>query len=107
MASQLESAMESLIRVFHNYSCQEGDKYKLSNVELKSLLQNELGDFLGSKDPLLVEKIMNDLDKDHDGEVDFKEFVILVATLTVACNEEYCGGTPLRESTLMQWHLTP
>jgi Ca2+-binding EF-hand superfamily protein len=40
-----------------------------------------------SKDPMVVEKIMSDLDENKDGEVDFQEFVILVAALTVACNE--------------------
>ncbi|KAL7874272.1 hypothetical protein SRHO_G00052420 [Serrasalmus rhombeus] len=88
MVSQLESAMESLIKVFHTYSSKEGDKYKLSKVELKSLLQGELSDFLAaSKDPLVVEKIMSDLDENRDGEVDFQEFVVLVAALTVACND--------------------
>lgn len=46
MGSKLESAMEGLIRVFHSYSSKEGDKYKLSKVELKNLLQGELSDFL-------------------------------------------------------------
>ncbi|XP_028836281.1 protein S100-A1 [Denticeps clupeoides] len=88
MASKLESAMEGLIKVFHTYSSKEGDKYKLSKVEMKSLLQEELSDFLAaSKDPMVVEKIMHDLDENHDGEVDFQEFVVLVAALTVACNE--------------------
>lgn len=30
---------------------------------------------------------MNDLDENKDGQVDFQEFVVLVAALTVACNE--------------------
>lgn len=30
---------------------------------------------------------MTDLDENRDGEVDFQEFVLLVAALTVACNE--------------------
>lgn len=30
---------------------------------------------------------MNDLDLDKDGEVDFKEFMNLTATLTCFCNE--------------------
>lgn len=30
---------------------------------------------------------MKDLDENEDGEVDFQEFVVLVAALTVACNE--------------------
>ncbi|KAI1886037.1 hypothetical protein AGOR_G00209910 [Albula goreensis] len=88
MVSQLEEAMENLIRVFHNYSSKEGDKYKLSNAELKNLLNGELADFLAaSKDPMVVDKIMNDLDENRDGQVDFQEFVVLVAALTVACNE--------------------
>ncbi|KAM4880559.1 protein S100-A1 [Sylvia borin] len=112
MGSQLEGAMETLINVFHHYSGKEGDKYKLSKKELKELLQSELGCFLevtgtspgpggllsprsqGSpcapsqtqKDAEAVEKIMQDLDENGDGEVDFQEFVVLVAALTVACN---------------------
>ncbi len=36
---------------------------------------------------MMVEKIMSDLDENKDGEVDFQEFVVLIAALTVACNE--------------------
>ncbi|XP_071583115.1 protein S100-A1 isoform X1 [Heliangelus exortis] len=87
MASQLEGAMETLINVFHHYSGKEGDKYKLSKKELKELLQSELGCFLETqKDTGAVEKIMQDLDENGDGEVDFQEYVVLVAALTVACN---------------------
>ncbi|XP_023686276.1 protein S100-A1-like [Paramormyrops kingsleyae] len=94
MSSQLQSVMESLIAVFHKYSSKEGDEHKLSNAEMKSLLQNELREFLAvSQDPMFVEKLMNDLDENRDGEVDFKEFVVLVATLTVACNEFFVGKT--------------
>ncbi|CAB1445832.1 unnamed protein product [Pleuronectes platessa] len=88
MPSQLEGAMDALISVFYNYSGNDGDKYKLNKGELKELLNSELTDFLTSqKDPMLVEKIMNDLDSNKDNEVDFNEFVVLVAALTVACNE--------------------
>ncbi|KAK6471363.1 protein S100-A1 [Huso huso] len=88
MVSELEQAMESLIKVFHTYSGKEGDKYKLSKAEMKSLLQGELGCFLSaSKDPNVVDQIMRDLDENKDGEVDFQEYVVLVASLTVACND--------------------
>ncbi|XP_012673452.1 protein S100-A1 [Clupea harengus] len=88
MVSLLEKSMEGLIKVFHNYSGKEGDRHKLSKGEMKSLLQGELSDFLAaSKDPMVAEKIMSDLDENRDGEVDFQEFVVLVAALTVACNE--------------------
>ncbi|XP_048366056.1 protein S100-A1 [Sphaerodactylus townsendi] len=94
MASQLESAMEGLITVFHNYSGKEGDKYKLSKKELKELLQNELSMFLeNQRDTSVVDGIMHDLDENGDGEVDFPEFVTLVAGLTVVCNEFFCEAT--------------
>lgn len=46
MPSKLEGAMDALITVFHNYSGNEGDKYKLNKGELKELLNSELTDFL-------------------------------------------------------------
>ncbi|XP_074992897.1 protein S100-Z [Calonectris borealis] len=88
MSTPLEDAMDTLIRIFHHYSGKEGDRYKLSKGELKELLTSELTDFLsGQKDPLLVDEIMKDLDCNKDNEVDFNEFVILFAALTVACND--------------------
>ncbi|XP_068107563.1 protein S100-A1 [Hyperolius riggenbachi] len=86
--SRLEEAIEILIGVFHKYSEREGDKDKLSKRELKALLQNELGEYLETqKDATSVDKIMKELDDNGDGQVDFQEFVILVASLTVACND--------------------
>ncbi|KAM9384234.1 S100 calcium binding protein S isoform 2-T2 [Pholidichthys leucotaenia] len=86
--SDLESAMQMLIKTFHKYSGKEGDKYTLSRGELKELLLGELGTYLGSsKDNEAVEKVMNDLDANNDGEVDFTEFIILMGALTVACND--------------------
>ncbi|NXI72113.1 S100Z protein, partial [Anseranas semipalmata] len=88
MSTPLEDAMNTLIGIFHHYSGKEGDRYKLSRVELKELLTSELTDFLsGQNDPLLVDKIMKDLDSNKDNEVDFNEFMTLVAALTVACND--------------------
>ncbi|XP_072249331.1 protein S100-A1 [Leuresthes tenuis] len=88
MSANLQGAMEDLIKVFYCYSGKEGDKYKLNKKELKNMLQEELSDFLtGNNDSSVVEKILSDLDENKDGEVDFQEFVVLVAALTVACNE--------------------
>ncbi|CAK6967815.1 toll-like receptor 18 [Scomber scombrus] len=90
----LEQAIEGLIKVFHSYSSKEGDKYKLSKVELKSLLETELKDLMAcANDPKGIDEIMSDLDENGDQELDFQEFVVLVAALTVACNdffEEFC-----------------
>lgn len=36
---------------------------------------------------MAVDQIMKELDENNDGEVDFKEFVILVVALTVTCSD--------------------
>lgn len=46
MPSQLEIAMESLIKVFHNYASREGRSGTLSRRELRELMENELSNFL-------------------------------------------------------------
>lgn len=47
-----------------------------------------------SKDNEAVEKVMNDLDANNDGEVDFTEFIILMGALTVACNDFFLEFKP-------------
>lgn len=49
-SSDLESAMQMLIKTFHKYSGKEGDKYTLSRGELKELLLEELGTYLGVRE---------------------------------------------------------
>ncbi|KAF3821774.1 protein S100-Z [Mirounga leonina] len=85
MPAQLELVMNLMIRIFHQYSCKEGDRFKLDKGELKMLLQQELTRFFScQKKPQLVDTIMQDLDANKDNEVDFNEFVVMVAALTVA-----------------------
>lgn len=60
---------------------------RLVNICSKYKSKTYVFSFQASKDPLVVENIMTDLDENRDGEVDFQEFVVLVAALTVACND--------------------
>ncbi|XP_034016863.1 protein S100-A1-like [Thalassophryne amazonica] len=90
MPSELETAMQSLITVFHRYASKEGSSDTLSRKEFQELLRNELSGFLqAQKDPAAVDKIMKDLDTNSDNQVDFEEFVALVAGLSVACQQCY------------------
>lgn len=41
--------MQLMIQTFHKYSGNEGDKYTLSRAELKEMLTQELGNYLGVK----------------------------------------------------------
>lgn len=51
MPSELEQAMESLIKVFHRYASKEGRSGTLSRRELRELMENELTNFLKVWDP--------------------------------------------------------
>ncbi|KAJ8336291.1 hypothetical protein SKAU_G00396340 [Synaphobranchus kaupii] len=100
MPSELENAMESLIKVFHRYASKEGSSNSLSRRELKELMENELTSFLKSqKNPAAVDSIMKNLDTNGDGEVNFEEFVSLVVGLSIACEQCY-------QMHLMKQHAT-
>ncbi|KAL2084207.1 hypothetical protein ACEWY4_019725 [Coilia grayii] len=90
MPSDLETAMETMIKVFHKYASKDGNSGTLTRSELKTLMESELAGFLKSqKDPGAVDRIMKDLDTNGDNEVDFEEFVSLVVGLSIACEQCY------------------
>uniref|UniRef100_UPI00358E57D1 protein S100-A1-like n=1 Tax=Myxine glutinosa TaxID=7769 RepID=UPI00358E57D1 len=97
MATRLETAMDTLISVFHSYSGQEGDKYKINVSELNKMVDEELpGLRKKNKDPKFVDSMLKKIDIDKNGEVDFKEFLSLIAAITLACDryfEDYMKET--------------
>ncbi|KFZ69170.1 Protein S100-A4, partial [Podiceps cristatus] len=87
MASPLEQALAVMVSTFHKYSGKEGDKYKLSKVELKDLLMKELPSFSKQTSESALQQVMNNLDSNRDSEVDFQEYVIFLACMAMMCNE--------------------
>uniref|UniRef100_A0A668ABW3 EF-hand domain-containing protein n=1 Tax=Myripristis murdjan TaxID=586833 RepID=A0A668ABW3_9TELE len=81
--SELEGAMITIIRVFHKYS---GHKCKLKKAELKDLINNEMTHFIMWDDNTLDE-LFADLDQNGDLEIDFQEFIALIAMVTSACHD--------------------
>ncbi|NP_001182671.1 protein S100-A6 isoform X1 [Oryctolagus cuniculus] len=90
MASPLDQAIGLLIGIFHKYSGKEGDKHTLSKKELKELIQKELT--IGSKlqDAEIV-KLMDDLDRNKDQEVNFQEYITFLGALAMIYNEALKG----------------
>ncbi|KAK0135173.1 Protein S100-P [Merluccius polli] len=85
--SQVETAMALLLQTFDKYAGTEGKKDTLTKAELKSLMAKEMPAMMKvAKDPDAVDKLMNVLDHDKDAEVDFQEFMVMIAALTCACH---------------------
>ncbi|KAJ8794155.1 hypothetical protein J1605_003301 [Eschrichtius robustus] len=86
-----------MVTTFHKYSGQEGDKFKLSKGEMKKLLHKELPSFVGKKvDEEGLKRTTGDLDKNRDQEVDFQEYALSLALVTIMCND-FFQGSPARE----------
>ncbi|XP_041942387.1 protein S100-A1-like [Alosa sapidissima] len=84
--SQLQAAMMAIIGVFRKNA---GQDKTLNKTELKTLLEAEFGNLLvNAKDKNAIDKVFKGLDQDGNGSVDFSEFVIMVAALSVAINDK-------------------
>ncbi|XP_029768819.1 protein S100-A2-like [Terrapene carolina triunguis] len=88
MASPMEQALGVLVGTFQKYSGKEGDRYKLSKAEMKELLLTELPSFVGVQvKEGAFEELLNILDANRDGEVDFQEYIRFVAVACTLCHE--------------------
>ncbi|XP_025841268.1 protein S100-B isoform X2 [Vulpes vulpes] len=86
--SQLEKAALALLDVFQQYLARAGGGRRLRKADVKELIGSELAHFLEEiKEQEVVDKVMETLDSDGDGECDFQEFVAFVAMVTTACHE--------------------
>ncbi|XP_040887273.1 protein S100-P-like [Toxotes jaculatrix] len=89
--SQLETAMAILMKTFDTYAAGQGKKDTLTKAEAKTLLEKELPGLLkAAKNQQEVDKLLNGLDFNGDSEIDFSEFVVMVAALTCACHDRCC-----------------
>ncbi|XP_020343080.1 protein S100-B-like [Oncorhynchus kisutch] len=82
---ELESAMIAIIHVFHKYS---GHKCKLKKAELKELVNNEMSHFIiNIQEKETLDELFADLDQNGDLEIDFQEFIALIAMMTSTCHD--------------------
>lgn len=84
----LEDHMEGIINIFHQYSVRVGNPDTLSKSELKRLITKELPNTIkNTKDQAGLDKLFQDLDDNGDDNVDFKEFLLLLATALQTAHE--------------------
>ncbi|XP_053331583.1 uncharacterized protein LOC128505288 [Spea bombifrons] len=90
--TEMETAMESIIRVFQHYAGKKGDKNQMNYTEFEAFMKTELKSFTDNqKDPNIVRKLMESVDGGVDGkqdkELNFQEFMNLIGGMMVACHE--------------------
>ncbi|XP_053271866.1 protein S100-P [Pleuronectes platessa] len=89
--TQLETAIDGLMKTFDTYAAVEGNKDTLSKAETKTLLEKELPSLIEeAKNQGEVNRRLQSLDFNVDDEVDFHEFVVFVATLTCVAHNRTC-----------------
>ncbi|XP_037532855.1 protein S100-G-like [Nematolebias whitei] len=81
--ARLDQVITNIVDIFMEYADTEGKKCQLNKEELKNLIETEiqsaeLKDKISAND---IEEIMEMLDKNHDGEVNFREFCRCVCDL--------------------------
>ncbi|XP_056462610.1 protein S100-B-like isoform X1 [Gadus chalcogrammus] len=83
--SDMERAIVAIINVFHKYS---GNKSKLKKAELKHLINNEMSQFIMKiEENDTLDRLFADLDQNGDLEIDFQEFISLIAMVTSECHD--------------------
>ncbi|VCX38677.1 unnamed protein product [Gulo gulo] len=85
MLTELESAMNCLIDVYHKYSLEKGNYHAVYRDDLKKLLETECPRYLKKKD---ADTWFKELDINSDGAINFEEFLILVIKVGVASHED-------------------
>ncbi|KAL6109473.1 uncharacterized protein ACO6RY_12589 [Pungitius sinensis] len=81
--ARLDQVITNIVDIFLDYADDEGKKKTLNKEELKKVLEKEiqtpeLKDQIKAED---IEEAMNMLDKNHDGEINFREFCRCVSDL--------------------------
>ncbi|XP_023117486.1 S100 calcium binding protein W [Amphiprion ocellaris] len=95
MTGRLDSVITNIVEVFIEYAEEEGKgkKHKLSKEELKSVLDHEIqsSELKGEINTDDIEQAMEMLDKNHDGEVNFREFCRCVCDLAKCYYQKKTG----------------
>ncbi|KAM9294697.1 uncharacterized protein PAF06_018897 [Gastrophryne carolinensis] len=90
--TDMEVAMESIVRVFQNYAGKKGSKSEMDYTEFEAFMKSELKSFTeNQKDPNIVRRLLESVDGSVDGKKDkclnFQEFMNLIGGIMVACND--------------------
>ncbi|XP_054418892.1 protein S100-A8 [Pteronotus mesoamericanus] len=85
MLTELESALNNFVAVYHKYSLAKGNAHALYRDDLKKLMETECPQYLKKKN---ADTWFKELDINTDNAVNFEEFLVLLIKVGVAAHEE-------------------
>ncbi|XP_063802822.1 uncharacterized protein LOC134980096 isoform X2 [Pseudophryne corroboree] len=90
--TEMETAMESIIRIFQHFAGKKGEKNQMNYTEFEAFMNTELKSFTANqKDKNIVRRLMESVDGAVDGTCDkqlnFQEFMNLIGGMMTACHE--------------------
>ncbi|XP_062482081.1 trichohyalin [Pezoporus occidentalis] len=84
--SRFLDGISTIISLFHKYAKEDGDCSNLSHRKMQEFIQREFADVIAKpRDPQTIDKILQFLEWDGDGHIDFNEFLLLVFRVAKAC----------------------
>ncbi|XP_027525413.1 trichohyalin [Corapipo altera] len=79
-------SVSTIISTFHRHARDDGGSSTLSRSRMREFIQREFADALAKPhDPQTIEKILQFLEWDGDGDIDFNEFLLLVFRVAKCC----------------------
>ncbi|XP_066539997.1 S100 calcium binding protein W [Hoplias malabaricus] len=81
--SKLEKVILSMVEVFEEYKSKDVQRKTLTNAEFSELIKRELAsdNLKGKIEEEEIKEAIEKIDKNHDGEVNFREFSQCVSAL--------------------------
>ncbi|XP_020353326.1 protein S100-A11-like [Oncorhynchus tshawytscha] len=78
----MESAIGVLVSQFKAFAGSDGSSDTLSRDEFRSLVKTQLPNFVkNADDPAVIDRLMDSIDENNDGELTFLEFWQLIGRL--------------------------
>ncbi|KAL6068748.1 hypothetical protein STEG23_029911 [Scotinomys teguina] len=85
MLSDLETALESMVEVYHKYSQMKGNNHALYKDDMKKLLTTECPHYVQNKN---TETVFKELDINQDNAINFEEYLVLMIKMGVAAHRD-------------------
>ncbi|XP_072250331.1 protein S100-A6-like [Leuresthes tenuis] len=91
--ARLDQVITNIVDIFMEYADDGGKKRQLNKDELKKMFEQEMqsSELKGNINANDIEEAMDMLDKNHDGEVNFREFCRCISVLAKCYYQKKTG----------------